>query len=167
VTPDTLPDPSDQTLQTLLVFGLSGEAFALPVSAIHEVIDPLPVTPVPNAPAHAPGLINVRGIVTPMVDVRMRLRMPQKRDTTGNDAARIIVLDLPVGGSPTRVAIEADAVHEVIEIEQARLSLIPELGARWPAAFVRGVARHDDRLVVLLVPDTLFAPDDHAPAQTA
>jgi purine-binding chemotaxis protein CheW len=161
-----LAQPGDDA-QTMLVFGLSGEAFALPVSTIHEVIDPLPVTPVPNAPPHAPGLINVRGIVTPMVDVRLRLRMPQGAARGGMEAARIIVLDLPVAGVPTRVAIEADAVHEVLELEQSRLAVIPELGSRWPAAFVRGVARHDDRLVVLLAPDTLFAPEADIPAQPA
>ncbi len=148
--------------QTLLVFGLAGEAFALPVSTIHEVIDPLPVTPVPNAPPHAPGLINVRGIVTPVVDVRLRLRIPPAG--TGAGAGRIIVTELPVDGTITRVAIRADAVHEVIEADPAALEPIPDLGTRWPPQFVRGVARHDGALVVLLDPETLFAPDSDRPA---
>jgi purine-binding chemotaxis protein CheW len=150
----TLPDAASQTL---LVFGLSGEAFALPVTTIHEVIDPLPVTLVPNAPPHAPGLINVRGIVTPVIDVRLRLRMPPARG--GARSGRIIVLELPVADTPTRVAIHADSVHEVIEVNQDRLEIIPELGTRWPEEFVRGIARHDGVLVVLLDPETLFDPD--------
>lgn len=148
--------------QMMLVFALSGECFALPVSAIHEVIDPLPVTPVPNAPPHAPGLINVRGIVTPVVDVRLRLRMA--RPAQSDRSARFIVLDLPVRSLPTRVAIEADAVHEVIEADTTRLEPVPDLGARWPEAFVHGVARHNGGLVVLLNPETLFAPDADRPA---
>ena len=148
--------------QTLLVFGLAGEAFALPVSTIHEVIDPLPVTPVPNAPPHAPGLINVRGIVTPVVDVRLRLRIPPAGADAG--AGRIIVTELPVDGTTTRVAIRADSVHEVIEADPATLEPVPDLGTRWPAHLVRGVARHDGTLVVLLDPATLFAPDTDRPA---
>ena len=151
--------------QTLLVFGIAGEAFALPVATIHEVIDPLPVTPVPNAPPHAPGLINVRGIVTPVIDVRLRLRIPPGRAPAG--AGRIIVLELPVDGATTRVAITADAVHEVIETDAAALEPIPDLGTRWPAQFVRGVTRHDGTLVVLLDPETLFAPDSDRPAAHA
>jgi len=164
---DLLDPPAETGAMTVLIFGLSGEAFALPVTTIHEVIDPLPVTPVPNALAHAPGLINVRGIVTPMVDVRLRLRMPRVRGADAGRATRIIVLELPVAGTLTRVAIEADAVHQVIEIDPDRLEPIPDLGARWPEAFVRGVARHDETLIVLLDPDTLFAPDIDVPAATA
>ena len=158
-------DPVAETQAlTLLVFGLAGEAFALPVTAIHEVIDPLPMTPVPNAALHAPGLINVRGIVTPMLDVRLRLRMPP---AAADEATRFIVLELPVSGIRTRIAIEADAVREVIEVDPTRLEPVPELGARWPAAFVPGVARHDGMLVVLLDPDTLFAPDADRPVPNA
>lgn len=156
---------TDVAAQTMLVFGLSGEAFALPVAAIHEVIDPLPVTPVPNAPFHAPGLINVRGIVTPVIDVRLRLRMP--RHSGGGRSGRIIVLELPVDGTLTRVAINADSVHEVIEVDPNGLEMIPELGARWPEHYVRGIARHDDVLIVLLDPETLFAPDADGPAASA
>jgi purine-binding chemotaxis protein CheW len=164
---ETPARPAGEGAQTLLVFDLSGEAFALPVTAIHEVIDPLPVTPVPNAPAHAPGLINVRGIVSPVVDVRLRLRMPARRDAGAGKAGRFIVLELPVAGTLTRIAIGADSVHEVIEADTARLETIPELGARWPEAYVSGVARHNGALVVLLDPETLFAPDIDRPAQTA
>jgi purine-binding chemotaxis protein CheW len=158
-------DPADGPDQTLLVFGLAAEAFALPVTTIHEVIDPLPVTPVPNAPAHAPGLINVRGIVTPVIDVRLRLRIAPRGGGAG--AGRIIVLELPVDGAMTRVAIHADAVHEVIEADTSRLEPIPDLGTRWPPQFVRGVARHDGALVVLLDPETLLAPDTDRPAPQA
>lgn len=150
--------------QTLLVFGLSGESFALPVTTIHEVIDPLPVTRVPNAPPHAPGLINVRGIVTPIIDVRLRLRMPERSEDPSRRSGRIIVLELPVSGVRTRVAIRADAVHEVIEAHSAQLESLPDLGARWPSQFVKGVARHEGALVVLLEPETLFAPDVDRPA---
>jgi purine-binding chemotaxis protein CheW len=156
-----VPD-AESAESTLLVFGLAGEAFALPVNSIHEVIDPLPVTPVPNAPPHAPGLINVRGIVTPVVDVRLRLRIPPVGTASGS--GRIIVIQLPVEGIITRVAIRADSVDEVIEADPSGLEPVPDLGTRWPPHFVRGVAHHDGRLVVLLDPETLFAPDPDRPA---
>lgn len=152
----------DGAEHTLLVFGLAGEAFALPVGTIHEVIDPLPITPVPNAPPHAPGLINVRGIVTPVVDVRLRLCIPPLGAAAGG--GRIIVIELPVDGITSRVAICADEVREVIEADPAMLEPVPDLGTRWPPHFVRGIARHEGALVVLLEPATLFAPDSDRPA---
>ncbi|MDO9638355.1 MAG: chemotaxis protein CheW [Pseudotabrizicola sp.] len=140
----------------MLIFRLSGDVFALPVGEVHEILDPMPVTPVPGAPAFAPALINVRGAIAPLIDIRQRLRMPA---VPPDDNARIIVLELPLNGAPTRLAIMADAVEEVIETDRAALKPVPELGARWPEQYVTGVARHGEALVILLDTETLFRPD--------
>lgn len=150
-TASTLDSP-----EMVLIFRLSGEAFAISVSVVHEILDPIPVTRVPNAPAFAPGLINVRGAIAPLVDLRHRLRMPQ---AAANADARVIVLELPVAGAQTRLAILADGVEEVIEADLAALDAVPDLGARWPEHFVQGVARRGDGLVILLNTATLFRPD--------
>lgn len=142
--------------EMVLIFRLSGEAFAISVSVVHEILDPIPVTRVPTAPAFAPGLINVRGAIAPLIDVRQRLRMPP---AAPNAEARVIVLELPVAGAPTRLAILADAVEEVIEADLAALEAVPELGARWPDQYVQGVARRGDGLVILLDTETLFRAD--------
>lgn len=146
--------------EMVLIFRLSGEVFALPVTSVHEILDPIPVTLVPNAPAFAPGLINVRGAVAPLVDVRQRLRMPSG---SASEDARVIVLELPVNGTPLKIAMIADSVDEVIEADLATLEAIPELGSRWPDIYIKGIARHGDRLVVLLNTEILFCPD---PART-
>jgi len=146
--------------EMLLVFRLSGEAFALSVNTVFEILDSIPATRVPNAPYYVRDLINVRGTIAPMLDLRRRLQMPNPDDAR---PARIIVLELPVSGQPTRLAILADSVEEVIEIDPGAFEPIPELGTRWPEAFIRGVCTHRDNLVVLLEPDTLFAPDTPAP----
>ncbi|TGD67353.1 purine-binding chemotaxis protein CheW [Tabrizicola sp. WMC-M-20] len=142
--------------EMMLIFRLSGEIFALPVSEVHEILDPMPTTPVPGAPAFAPALINVRGAIAPLIDIRQRLRM---QAMPASEQARIIVLELAVNGAATRLAIIADAVEEVIETDRAALKPVPELGARWPEQYVTGVARYGDSLVILLNTDTLFRPD--------
>lgn len=154
--PDKAGRPAGAEPEMILIFRLSGTVFALPVGQVHEILDPMPATPVPNAPAFAPALINVRGAIAPLIDIRQRLRMPS---IPADDQARIIVLELPVNGAATRLAIMADAVEEVIETDRAALKPIPELGARWPEQYVTGVARHGDSLVILLDTDTLFHPD--------
>jgi purine-binding chemotaxis protein CheW len=149
--------------EMLLIFRLSGEAFAISVAWVHEILDPMPTTAVPNAPAFAPALINVRGAIAPLIDIRQRLRMPPAAPAAD---ARVIVLELPVAGAPTRLAIMADAVEEVIEADTAALETIPELGARWPEQFVKGVARRGETLVVLLETETLFRPDGQTADRT-
>lgn len=160
--PLTLTAGSAPAREMVLIFRLLGEAFALSVSCVHEILDPIPVTPVPNAQKFAPALVNVRGAIVPLVDIRHRLDMPPTR---AGDHARMIVLELPVAGVPTRLAILCDAVEEVIETDTSTLETIPNLGARWPDAYVKGVVRHGDDLVILLDTETLFRPEPERPTQ--
>ncbi len=142
--------------ETLLVFRLAGEAFALPVLCVHEIIDPIPVAQVPHAPEWAPGLVNVRGAVIPLVDLRRRLRMPPAEPGA---EARMIVVETEIMNAPARLALAADAVEEVIDAAPEALRPLPELGARWPEAFLRGVARRAEGVVVLLNAEALFRPE--------
>lgn len=159
----TAPGHHPRNTEMLLIFRLSGEAFALSVNSVFEILDAIPATRVPNAPDYVRDLINVRGTIAPLLDLRRRLNMPRPEREAGN---RIIVLELPVAGQATRLAILADGVDEVIEVDSSCFEPIPELGARWPEAFIRGVCTHRGTLVVMLEPETLFAPDGLAPLHT-
>jgi len=146
----------DEGAEMALIMRLSGEAFGIPVRNVNEIIDPIPITHVPNAPAFAPGLINVRGAVVPLLDLRHRLRMAP---AALGASARIVVLETMVEGTLTRLAFLADAVEEVVDVDLSRLEPVPELGAPWPDAFILGVMRHSKGLVVMLNGDTLFRPE--------
>lgn len=155
---DTVQDSAAGTAAaTLLVFRLAGERFALPVATVAEVIDPVPGTPVPHAPAHARMLVNVRGVITPVIDVRQRLRIRPAAETPAS--ARLVVLEVTLAGAPQRLAIEADAVESVLEADLGTLEPLPELGSRWPATLLRGVCRDATGVVILLCPEALFDPD--------
>lgn len=139
----------------VLTFTLNGETFALDVGRVHEIIDPLPMTRVPRADPFVPSLINVRGAIVPVVDVQTRLGM---RRGTDERATRLVVIEVTVEDEPTKVALIVDGVNEVIEIDGASIEEIPELGARWPGEFIRGIALRGDELIVLLNTETLFRP---------
>ena len=160
----TAPPRAVAEPEMLLVFRLSGEVFALAVTSVNEILDPMPRTEVPNAPAFAPALINVRGAVAPLIDIRQRLRM---QPAPASEDARVIVLELPVNGAPTKLAMFADSVDEVIEADLGALESVPELGARWPEIYVKGVVRHGGGLVVILDAETLFRPDADRPSPSA
>lgn len=142
--------------ETMLVFRIAGEAFAVPVSEVDEIVDPLGETKVPWAPCHAPSLVNVRGAIAPVVDIRSRLGLGRRTDRP--EGARMIVLELAVQETGLRLAIEAEEVEEVIDIDTAALMPLPEQGASWPPELVRGVARREDGLVITLDTAALFAP---------
>lgn len=143
--------------QMVLTFALDGETFAIPVDHVDEIIDPLPITRAPNADAFAPGLINVRGAIAPFVDLRHRLGM---KPAEVRESSRVLVLDLVVGGEATKVAVLADDVADITETAVADLEAVPELGVRWPTDLIRGVAKKDGALVIVLDVGAAFAPQN-------
>ena len=114
----TRPSAQTAAFEMVLIFRLSGEVFAISVSRVHEILDPIPMTEVPNASIFAPALVNVRGAIVPLIDIRQRLRMPPERPS---NSTRMVVLELPVTGVPTRLAIMTDAVEEVVEADMSAL----------------------------------------------
>ncbi|MEM6566655.1 MAG: chemotaxis protein CheW [Pseudomonadota bacterium] len=139
-----------------LTFRMCAERFALPVESVNEILDEMPETPVPNSVPWASSLINVRGNVVPIIDIHHRLGLVQSDKT---DLNRLVVLDVKVWSELTRLAVRVDSVEEVIEADSDRFEVVPELGARWPAEFINGVAHHNDDLVVLLNCENLFRID--------
>lgn len=149
----TPPEPGRETDMALIV-RLCGEAMAIPVRHVHEVMDPLPRTRVPRATALAPWLVNVRGTVVPLVDIRDRLRMSREPPADG----RIVVLNVEDGGQIHRLALLSDTVEQVAEIDFDRIEPLPEGGSTWPETYVRGACRCNDELVLVLNSEALFRP---------
>lgn len=156
--------PADLAPVMLLTFRFEGEAFAFPVTRVQEILDPVEYTPVPNAPAFVPGVINVRGVVVPVVDIRHRLKMLQG---SISEASRMIVFETDVNGARQKLAFRADSVEQVIEGPAGPVEKLPELGATWPRRFIAGAMRHGDELIILLDADELFAPAADTNTNTA
>jgi len=150
------PRAAHDNYDNLLIFRLEGEPFAVSVKGVHEILDLQTPTVVPNAPACSPGLINVRGVVVPVFDIRHRLGMVSGKE---HASSRMIVFEHMIEGETGRLAFSADSVEEVYETDLSTLEPIPELGAIWPQACLDGAIRRNDELVVLLNTDALFSPD--------
>jgi purine-binding chemotaxis protein CheW len=125
---------------------LGQDTLAIRAQVLREVMEPVAVTRVPGAPGFCGSLVNVRGAVVPLADLRVAFGMP--RDPLGPEA-RVLVLDLPLGGRPAVVGILADAVHEVTRIGRDALQEVPAVGTRWPARFVEAVANRGGSVVML------------------
>jgi purine-binding chemotaxis protein CheW len=138
----------------VLTLEIGGETFAIEATAVREILDLVPVTEVPGARPFVGGVINVRGRVVPLADLRVQFGMPPAEN---NGDTRIIVLELPLDGEPTAVGILAERVHEVTQIDLGALDAAPRMGLRWRPEFIRGVGMRGGRLVVLPALDRILA----------
>ncbi len=134
---------SGEELLQLVSFNIGEEEFGVDILQVQEINRMLEVTRVPNAPEYVEGVINLRGKVIPVVDLRKRLGMPEK-DHDKN--TRIIVMEL--GGKV--VGFVVDAVQEVLRIPRGVTEPPPSIAAGGNAEYIRAVGKLDDRLLTLL-----------------
>jgi purine-binding chemotaxis protein CheW len=139
-----------------LTFGLQDEIFALDANSVLEILDVVAVTEVPGADAFVPGLINVRGRVVPLADLRVKFGMA-KGETTQD--SRIVVVEIPLAEEPMRVGLLADKVYEVAEISGASIIEAPAIGMKWPADFIKGIGKRRDEFLVIPDMERIFAAE--------
>ena len=147
-----------------LTFDLQGETFALEAGYVREVLDLLPETPVPGAPPFVGAVINFRGRVIPLVDLRMAFGMTVGETTIDN---RIVVIEHPLDGEPTLIGLRADKVHEVTSITADTTEEVPRVGMRWRADFIRRLVRRNSDVIVLPDLDQIFATRGQSAPVTA
>ena len=131
----------------VLTFDLENEMFAVEAIQVREILDLVSITEVPHSDPFVNGLINVRGKVVPLADLRIKFGMEQKPATIDT---RIVVLELELEGDPVTVGIRADKVHEVAEIAAAALQETPKIGLRWRPEFIRCIGKRGDDFMVVL-----------------
>lgn len=137
----------------VVMFGLGGERLAVEADMVREILDLVPVTDVPHAQPYVGGLINVRGKVVPLADLRLKLGMEITETTIDS---RILVLEVDLG-EPVIVGVMADKVYEVAEFTPADLTEAPRIGIRWRPEFIRGIGKQDGDFVILLDVSRFFS----------
>ncbi|WP_164937542.1 chemotaxis protein CheW [Bradyrhizobium guangxiense] len=130
----------------VVMIGLGEEKFALDAGLVREIIDPVPVTMVAGARAFVPSVINVRGNVIPLADLRIRFGMPQLDNSADT---RIVVIELEIDGEPVLVGVTADKVYEVTEISQTDVQQTPRVGMHWKPEFIRFIAKWREEFVIV------------------
>lgn len=139
-------NPTDQ----YLTFALGPEQYGLQILRVQEIRRYPPITPIPNAPAHVRGVMNLRGTVVPVVDLRTRFGLPDA-DVTPTT----VVIIVAVGGKV--VGLVVDAVSDVLDLAGDSIEPPPDLGSAIDTSIMTGVARSGDRLTLLLDVDRLVA----------
>lgn len=138
----------------VLTIGLEGEIFALEATYVREILDLVPITEVPNSEPFVNGLINVRGKVVPLADLRLKFGMAQKPPTIDT---RIVVIEVVIEGDPAIVGIRADKVYEITQIAAAALEETPRIGMRWRPEYIDCIGKRGEDFIVVLDIERLFA----------
>jgi purine-binding chemotaxis protein CheW len=135
------------------MIGLQSEMFAVDVTLVREILDPVPVTEVPGERSFLRGIINVRGKVVPVADLRRRFDMEAG---AADVDTRFIVTEINYDGVPTLIAIVADKVYEVTEIPAAAMEDAPKIGMHWRPEFIRFIGKWRDDFVVVPNMERIF-----------
>ena len=133
----------------VVVFELGGERYGLDIGTVYEIIRHQPITAVPNAPSFVEGIINLRGRIIPVVDLRGRFGLAASAPTK---ASRIVVCE----AAGHRVGLVVDAVTEVLMIPAEAIEPTPDLAGGTETGYLKGIAKLGERLIILLDLEGLF-----------
>jgi len=147
--------PLEEPVQ-YLTLTLDGESFATDIAQVREVLEFSQVTPVPRTPDYMRGVINLRGSVVPVVDLRLQFGMEETEPTIDTC---IVIVEVQIDGQPAVLGALADSVQEVIELRRDQLEPAPRLGTRVNTEFIRAIGKHDDKFVIILDMNRVFSVD--------
>lgn len=141
-----------EEIRQYVTFLVGGEEYGLNIGSIAEVIRPLKITPLPRMPEFVEGVINLRGAIIPVVDLRRRFEVPPARADARKVRIMITRGALPPGTSGGRglLALVVDNVSEVLTLTEGQLERAPEAATGRNAAFIAGVGKLADRLIILI-----------------
>ena len=137
-----------------LTFKLADEVFALDIAKVREVLDFAMVTKVPQTPDFMCGVINLRGSVVPVVDMRLKFGMA-KTEKTVNTC--IIIVEIALDGETAVLGALADSVQEVLDLEPDRIEPAPRIGTHLNTEFIRGMGKREEQFIIILDIDRVFS----------
>ena len=140
-----------------LTFKLEDEVFALDIGKVREVLDFTLIAKVPQTPDFMLGVINLRGTVVPVVDMRLKFATTQT-ETTVNTC--IIIVEIEIDGENTVLGALVDSVQEVMDLDPDQIEPAPRIGTRLNTKFIKGMGKRDNHFIIILDIDKVFSTDE-------
>jgi purine-binding chemotaxis protein CheW len=140
-----------------LAFKMDGEIFALDVSQVREILDYTKITKVPQTPDYMKGVINLRGAVVPVVDMRLKFNMPSQERTVNTC---IIVVEVHLEEEQAVLGVLVDSVQAVFGLEPSKVEPPPRIGTKLNTDFILGMGKRGEDLVIILDVDRIFSLDE-------
>jgi purine-binding chemotaxis protein CheW len=158
-----LSEKSTKGSRQYLTFTLAKETYALDIDKVREILDWTPVTRVPRCPDFMRGVINVRGGVVPVIDLRVKFGMEASTKTVDSC---IVITEIALGDESIVLGALADSVQEVIDLEPEAIEPAPRIGTRLNTDFIHGMGKRDDEFIIILDIDRIFSEEELALAQS-
>ncbi len=149
-------------LRQVLTFTLGAESYGVDILRVQEIRGWSPVTRIPQSPTHVLGVLNLRGSIVPIIDLRMRFRLERAEYTA---LTVIIVMSVESSAGQRDIGMVVDGVSDVIDVDSTKIKPAPDLGGSQGATdFIRGLAPVGEQMVMLLDMDKLIGGDISANA---
>lgn len=140
-----------------LSFHLGEEEFAAHVSKVLNILEMTKITEVPKAPEYMKGVINLRGTVLPVIDTRIKFGMTP---TVYTPNTCIVVMEVEITNEIVQVGALVDSVQAVLELEDSEIQPPPSIGSKYKSEFIYGMAKKDEKFIMLLDMDKVFSSDE-------
>lgn len=147
------PTQSDAPPSQYLTLNLAQEEYGVDILAVREIRGWTPVTRIPQAPSYVLGVLNLRGAIVPVIDMRLRFGLPREEYT-----ANTVTVIVAVAGRNFGVVV--DGVSDVLDVAMADLRPVPDMGTTVDTEYLKGLTTVDERMVLLLDVDKLLQPQD-------
>lgn len=141
----------------LVTFRIGDEEFAIPILSVEEIIRMVEITRLPNVPPFVEGVINLRGRVIPVIDLRKRFGLEAKER---DERSRILVVTLGDGRDEKTVGLIVDSVSEVLRLPEENLEPISGMGTRVSAEYINGIGKVGERLIILLDVERILSSEE-------
>jgi purine-binding chemotaxis protein CheW len=153
---------AEDTIQ-YLTFKLEDEVFATDIAQVREVLEFSQVTKVPRTPDYMRGVINLRGHVVPVLDLKLRFGM-HITETTVNTC--VIIVEIRIGDEMTIIGALADSVQEVIDMDPSTIQPAPKIGTKLNTDFIKGMGKRDEKFVIILDIERIFSTEELVAVQS-
>ena len=150
---------SAASLSQYLTFTLGEEEFALEIGKVREVLDYPQITRVPRMPDYLCGVINLRGNVVPVVDLKLKFNLCA---TERSVDTCVVIVEVDIAGESTVMGALADAVHEVLDLAASDIEPPPRMGGRLNTEFIKGMGRQGEKFIIILDIDRVLTTDELA-----
>jgi purine-binding chemotaxis protein CheW len=152
-----MPVEGIKSTATYLTFTLGEEVFAVDVQEVREVLDFTSITKVPRTPDFMRGVINLRGSVVPVIDMRLKFGMEGTEETVDTC---VIVMEVNLDGETAVIGALADSVKEVFDLDPEQIEPPPRIGTSLNTEFIHGMGKHNDLFIIILDINRVFSADE-------
>ncbi len=152
-------DRNKRAAQRYLTFEVEGETYGIPILKVREILGLREITPLPQTPAAVKGVINLRGLIVPVVDLRLKFGLAER---PFDKRTSIVVVDLPWQGDSLLMGMIVDRVHEVQTVPDDTISRLAGLETRVKAQYILGVADTPSGIRILVDADRILTEEDIA-----